>query len=257
MPHLRTRRRRSPAPKRAKQQTAESKPAAEAAAPKDKPHAAEGSVHQAGAEAARAEAREPDAHSAARPLGKPPTYLAANRARPCPRARSRAPGRGRGERRKHSPRSTGATKARARPRNGASSTPSTRPVRSASASRRSTSATAPGSSSSRSASTTSPRRCAWSTTATRCRSTTPRAAASWWPGERFELKQFHFHKPAEERIEGRAYDMVAHLVHQSRGRAPGGGDGAVRGGRSAQRLRRRRCGRTCRSSPSARSRRWR
>ena len=34
-------------------------------------------------------------------------------------------------------------------------------------------------------------------------------------GERFELKQFHFHKPAEERIEGRAYDMVAHLVHQS------------------------------------------
>jgi len=34
-------------------------------------------------------------------------------------------------------------------------------------------------------------------------------------GERFELKQFHFHKPAEERIEGRAFDMSVHLVHQS------------------------------------------
>jgi carbonic anhydrase len=34
-------------------------------------------------------------------------------------------------------------------------------------------------------------------------------------GERFELVQFHFHKPAEERIDGRAYDMAAHLVHRS------------------------------------------
>lgn len=34
-------------------------------------------------------------------------------------------------------------------------------------------------------------------------------------GERFELKQFHFHKPAEERIDGRWFDMVAHLVHES------------------------------------------
>jgi carbonic anhydrase len=34
-------------------------------------------------------------------------------------------------------------------------------------------------------------------------------------GERYELKQFHFHKPAEERIEGRTFDMAAHLVHQS------------------------------------------
>jgi carbonic anhydrase len=34
-------------------------------------------------------------------------------------------------------------------------------------------------------------------------------------GERYELKQFHFHKPSEERINGRLYDMVAHLVHQS------------------------------------------
>jgi carbonic anhydrase len=34
-------------------------------------------------------------------------------------------------------------------------------------------------------------------------------------GERYELKQFHFHKPSEERINGRVYDLVAHLVHQS------------------------------------------
>lgn len=33
-------------------------------------------------------------------------------------------------------------------------------------------------------------------------------------GRMFELVQFHFHRPSEERINGRAYDMVAHLVHR-------------------------------------------
>jgi carbonic anhydrase len=33
-------------------------------------------------------------------------------------------------------------------------------------------------------------------------------------GRRFELQQFHFHRPSEERIEGRQFDMVAHLVHK-------------------------------------------
>lgn len=33
-------------------------------------------------------------------------------------------------------------------------------------------------------------------------------------GRRYELKQFHFHRPSEERINGRQFDMVAHLVHQ-------------------------------------------
>jgi carbonic anhydrase len=33
-------------------------------------------------------------------------------------------------------------------------------------------------------------------------------------GRRFELRQFHFHRPSEERIDGRLFDMVAHLVHQ-------------------------------------------
>ncbi len=33
-------------------------------------------------------------------------------------------------------------------------------------------------------------------------------------GRRFELLQFHFHRPSEERINGRQYDMDAHLVHK-------------------------------------------
>jgi carbonic anhydrase len=33
-------------------------------------------------------------------------------------------------------------------------------------------------------------------------------------GRRYELVQFHFHRPSEERIGGRAFDMVAHLVHK-------------------------------------------
>jgi carbonic anhydrase len=31
--------------------------------------------------------------------------------------------------------------------------------------------------------------------------------------KRYELKQFHFHRPSEERINGHRFDMVAHLVH--------------------------------------------
>lgn len=34
-------------------------------------------------------------------------------------------------------------------------------------------------------------------------------------GKRYELLQFHFHKPSEERINGRSYPMVAHLVHKN------------------------------------------
>ncbi len=33
-------------------------------------------------------------------------------------------------------------------------------------------------------------------------------------GRRYELQQFHFHRPSEERINGRQYDMVVHLVHK-------------------------------------------
>jgi carbonic anhydrase len=34
-------------------------------------------------------------------------------------------------------------------------------------------------------------------------------------GTRYELKQFHFHHPSEEKIEGKGFPMVAHLVHAS------------------------------------------
>lgn len=34
-------------------------------------------------------------------------------------------------------------------------------------------------------------------------------------GKTYDLVQFHFHRPSEEKINGRAYDMVVHLVHKS------------------------------------------
>lgn len=34
-------------------------------------------------------------------------------------------------------------------------------------------------------------------------------------GKRYELVQFHFHRPSEERIDGKPFDMVAHLVHKN------------------------------------------
>jgi carbonic anhydrase len=32
-------------------------------------------------------------------------------------------------------------------------------------------------------------------------------------GKQYELKQFHFHRPSEEKINGHAFDMEVHLVH--------------------------------------------
>lgn len=34
-------------------------------------------------------------------------------------------------------------------------------------------------------------------------------------GERFELKQFHFHSPSEHRVNGEVFPMEVHLVHQN------------------------------------------
>jgi carbonic anhydrase len=34
-------------------------------------------------------------------------------------------------------------------------------------------------------------------------------------GTRYELLQFHFHRPSEEKIDGKAHAMVAHLVHKN------------------------------------------
>ncbi|MEY8876895.1 MAG: carbonic anhydrase, partial [Leptothrix sp. (in: b-proteobacteria)] len=33
-------------------------------------------------------------------------------------------------------------------------------------------------------------------------------------GRRYDLVQFHFHRPSEERINGKQFDLVAHLVHK-------------------------------------------
>ena len=33
-------------------------------------------------------------------------------------------------------------------------------------------------------------------------------------GRRYDLVQFHFHRPSEERVNGKQFDMVAHLVHK-------------------------------------------
>lgn len=45
---------------------------------------------------------------------------------------------------------------------------------------------------------------------------TPGAGGIVVDGENYELVQFHFHKPSEEKINGKTYDMVVHLVHQSK-----------------------------------------
>lgn len=45
---------------------------------------------------------------------------------------------------------------------------------------------------------------------------TPGAGEITVDGETYELQQFHFHKPSEEKLNGKAYDMVVHLVHQSK-----------------------------------------
>ncbi len=34
-------------------------------------------------------------------------------------------------------------------------------------------------------------------------------------GKHYELVQFHFHRPSEERIDGKPFDMVVHLLHKS------------------------------------------
>lgn len=41
-------------------------------------------------------------------------------------------------------------------------------------------------------------------------------------GERYRLTQFHFHRPSEELVDGKRYDMVLHLMHEaSDGRVAG------------------------------------
>jgi len=46
----------------------------------------------------------------------------------------------------------------------------------------------------------------------------PEAGSANFGGVDYKLLQFHFHTPSEERIDGKAYPLVAHLVHRN---APG------------------------------------
>jgi carbonic anhydrase len=34
-------------------------------------------------------------------------------------------------------------------------------------------------------------------------------------GKRYQLTQFHFHRPSEEYIQGKPYDMVVHMMHEA------------------------------------------
>jgi carbonic anhydrase len=45
---------------------------------------------------------------------------------------------------------------------------------------------------------------------------TPDAGGITVDDESYELQQFHFHKPSEFKVNGKAYDMSVHLVHQSK-----------------------------------------
>jgi carbonic anhydrase len=201
-----------PSPESAKQQVGESKPAADAAAQKDKPRAAEGAVTKQPPKP-RVEAREPDAHSAARPLGKPPTYLAANRTRT---TRSAKPTLAVVE-----------EKAEVQPEihwsyEGAGAPDKWSRLNAEYESCTSGKRQSPIDIRDGARLALEPIRFDYKPAPLRMLDNGHTVQVNYAEGssilvagERFELKQFHFHKPAEERIEGRAYDMAAHLVHQS------------------------------------------
>lgn len=46
--------------------------------------------------------------------------------------------------------------------------------------------------------------------------TVPPGSSMTLGGKTYELLQFHFHKPGEERVAGRTYDMAAHFVHKAK-----------------------------------------
>lgn len=50
--------------------------------------------------------------------------------------------------------------------------------------------------------------------------------------QRYELAQFHFHHPSEEFIQGKPYDMVAHLMHESSDRKVAGVAVLLKAGRA-------------------------
>jgi carbonic anhydrase len=50
--------------------------------------------------------------------------------------------------------------------------------------------------------------------------------------QRYELRQFHFHHPSEESIQGKHYDMVTHLMHESSDRKIAGVAVLLKAGRA-------------------------
>jgi carbonic anhydrase len=201
----------------AKHVTAEGKLSAEAAAAKDKSHAAEGLITKP-ASKPRAEAREPEAHSAARPLGKPPTYLAANRPRPASSAKARP-----GPAQEKDPQEKDEAQPEIRWSYEGPGAPEkwgklNAEYESCAIGKRQSPIDIRGGARLE----LEPIRFDYKPAPLRMIDNGHTVQVKYVEGssivvagERYELKQFHFHKPAEERIEGRAYDMAAHLVHQS------------------------------------------
>lgn len=44
---------------------------------------------------------------------------------------------------------------------------------------------------------------------------TPKGGSAWIDGVEYQLVQFHFHTPSEEKINGKSYPMEVHLVHKN------------------------------------------
>jgi carbonic anhydrase len=186
--------------------------AGELGAANGKPHAVEGAPVKP-ATRPRAESHEPDARSAARPLGKPPAYLAANRPRPSrsvkPRAEAAeekgeahpaihwsyegpgAPDKWGKLKAEYESCATGKRQSPIDIRDGARL--ELEPIRF----------------------DYKPAPLRMIDNGHTVQVNYAEGSHIVVAGERYELKQFHFHKPAEERIEGRAFDMAAHLVHRS------------------------------------------
>jgi carbonic anhydrase len=190
---------------------AEVKSGGEAAAANGKPHAVEGAAVKP-ATRPRAEAHESDARSAARPLGKPPTYLAANRPRPS---------------RGVKPRQDPLEEKEAHPQihwsyEGAGAPDKWGKLNAEYESCATGKRQSPIDIRDGARLELEPIRFDYKPAPLRIIDTGHTVQLNYAAGshivvagERYELRQFHFHKPAEERIEGRAFDMAAHLVHQS------------------------------------------
>lgn len=183
----------------------------ETAAANDKPYAGDGAAVKLAARP-RAEGQEADARSAARALGKPPAYLAANRPRP---SRSVKPRPGAPEEKESQPPVHWSYAGPGAPDKWGKLDPEYESC--GTGKRQSPIDIRDGARLG-----LEPIRFDYKPSPLRIVDTGHTVQVNYAEGsqivvagERYELKQFHFHKPAEERIEGRAFDMAAHLEHRS------------------------------------------